>query len=88
MSARGAGRLAVELSRGPAADGGPTAAVLSCQRDVLRAWHELMALGLRRPAGRRFAGQRLPVSGAMWLIGSAVAALFALFLGLILRAFQ
>jgi RsiW-degrading membrane proteinase PrsW (M82 family) len=64
-------RLAVELSRGPAEDGGLTATAADCQREVLRARHELAALGLRRPAS---AWMRAGAS-LVWLIGSVVAVL-------------
>jgi len=76
-------RLAVQLSRGPAADGDLTAASTACMRDVLRARHRLVALSLGRPATRRF-----PVSSrATWLVGSALAVLLAIGLNLVLRAF-
>ncbi|HEV7899059.1 MAG TPA: PrsW family intramembrane metalloprotease [Planosporangium sp.] len=75
-------RLAVELSRGPAADGGLTPASAARARDVLRARHDLAALALG-PAGSRrpFAG-----STVMWLIGVWVTVFGALGLALMLRA--
>jgi hypothetical protein len=90
-------RLAVELSRGPADDGGLTATAADCQRDVLRARHELAALGLRRPAEGRPSGAALglrrPASGwtraggsLTWWVGSGIAVLAALGLSLLLRA--
>lgn len=76
-------RLAVELSRGPADDGGLTATAADCQREVLRARHELAALGLRRPAS----GWTRAGGSVTWWIGSGVAVLAALGLSLLLRAF-
>jgi RsiW-degrading membrane proteinase PrsW (M82 family) len=75
-------RLAVELSRGPAEEGGPTPAAAARAREVLRARHDLAALGLGPAGGRRpFAG-----STVMWLIGAWVTVLGALGLALMLRA--
>jgi protease PrsW len=76
-------RLAVELSRGPADDGGLTATAADRQRDVLRARHELVALGLRRPAS----GWTRAGGSVTWLIGSGIAVLAALGLSLLLRTF-
>jgi protease PrsW len=75
-------RLAVELSRGPADDGGLTATATDWQREVLRARHELAALGLRRPAS----GWTRAGGSVVWLIGSGVVVLVALGLSLLLRA--
>jgi RsiW-degrading membrane proteinase PrsW (M82 family) len=75
-------RLAVELSRGPADDGGLTPAAAARACDVLRARHALAALALGAPDGRRpFAGGTV-----MWLIGAWVTVLGALGLALVLRA--
>jgi hypothetical protein len=75
-------RLAVELSRGPAEDGGLTPAAAAHAREVRRARHDLAALGLGPVDGRRpFAG-----STVMWLIGAWVTVFGALGLALMLRA--
>jgi hypothetical protein len=75
-------RLAVELSRGPAEDGGLTPAATARAREVLCARHALAALDLGTPDSRRpFAG-----SIVMWLIGAWVTVLGALGLALMLRA--
>ena len=74
-------RLAVELSRGPADDGALTGASAGCLRDVLRARHHLVALGLRRRAPRRF----VVSSRVTWLIGSALGVLLAVGVNLVLR---
>jgi protease PrsW len=76
-------RLAVELSRGPADDGGLTATAADRQREVLRVRHELVALGLRRPAS----GWTRAGGSVTWLIGSGIAVLAALGLSLLLRTF-
>jgi RsiW-degrading membrane proteinase PrsW (M82 family) len=76
-------RLAVELSRGPAADGGLTEAAAARHRDVLRARHELMTLGLRR----RSTGWPRVDGRVTWLIGAAVAVLAAIGLGVLLRGY-
>src|SRR5262249_55336834 len=67
------GRPGAGLSRGRADAGGRTAAAGDRQREVLRARHELAALGLRlrRPAS---AWTRAGAS-LVWLIGSVVAVL-------------
>jgi RsiW-degrading membrane proteinase PrsW (M82 family) len=75
-------RLAVELSRGPADDGGLTPAAAGRAREVLRARHALAAVDLGAPHSRRpFAG-----STVMWLIGAWVTVLGAIGLALTLRA--
>ncbi|MGC9667158.1 PrsW family intramembrane metalloprotease [Planosporangium sp. 12N6] len=74
-------RLAVELSRGPGADGGLTPAAATYARDVLRARHELAALSLGPADSRPFAG-----STVMWLIGAWVTVAGALGLAFMLRA--
>jgi protease PrsW len=75
-------RLAVQLSRGPAEDGSLTAASANAARDVLRARHALIALGLRAPTPRRLRW----AGAATWLLGSFLAALLAYGLNLALRA--
>jgi RsiW-degrading membrane proteinase PrsW (M82 family) len=75
-------QLAVELSRGTAADGGLTPKAAALAREVLRARHSLAALGLGPAESRRpFAG-----STVMWLIGAWVTVFGALGLALMLRA--